>query len=60
MYQKSTQKKLEESNCNVLDEKIAFNILSPRRETLAFIMQFACSYHVEKRLPLEMSEMILN
>jgi hypothetical protein len=61
MYQKSTQKKTEKSGCNVMDEgKIVLNILNPQKKTLAFIMQFACSYYVEERLPFEISEMILN
>jgi hypothetical protein len=60
MDQRSTQKKSEKLNCSLLDEEIVFNILNPQKETLAFIMQFASSYHVEKRLPLELSEMILN
>jgi hypothetical protein len=60
MHQKSTQKKSEKMDCNLWDEKIVFNILSPQKKTLAFIMQFACAYHVENSLPLELSEMILN
>ncbi|MDR0682899.1 MAG: hypothetical protein LBG15_13785 [Dysgonamonadaceae bacterium] len=60
MYHKSTQKNSEEWDCSLGDEKIVFNILNPQKKTLTFIMQFACAYHVENRLPLEMSEMILN
>ncbi|MDR1683289.1 MAG: hypothetical protein LBS25_07895 [Candidatus Symbiothrix sp.] len=34
--------------------------LTPRKETLAFLLQFACSYHVEERLPVGLSGFILN
>ncbi len=34
--------------------------IAPRKQTLAFIMQFAKSYHVEKNLPLNLSGIILN
>jgi hypothetical protein len=59
MYQRFTQEKHKEY-CSVLDEEIPFHSLNPRKETLAFIMQFAYAYHVEKELPVRMSEMILN
>jgi hypothetical protein len=59
MYQKITQEK-RKNYCNVSDEEISFHSLNPRKEILAFIMQFAYAYHVEKELPVRMSEMILN
>ncbi|GHT01156.1 hypothetical protein FACS189421_13720 [Bacteroidia bacterium] len=59
MYLKFTQEKHEE-HCNVLDEEISFHSMNPRKATLAFILQFAYAYHVEKELPVRMSEMILN
>jgi hypothetical protein len=34
--------------------------LNPKKETLALIMQFACVYHVEKKMPVRLSELILN
>jgi hypothetical protein len=34
--------------------------LMPRKQTLAFIKQFACSYHVENSLPFSLSGMGLN
>jgi hypothetical protein len=60
MNQKSTQKKSKSLKCNVLEGEMAFNVLNPRKETLALVMQFACSCYVEKKLPLEISTMILN
>jgi hypothetical protein len=58
MYVKATQ--TESSDCYKLLEKKSIDRLNPRKETLALIMQFACVYHVEKRLPDSLSEMILN
>ena len=34
--------------------------LTPRNETVAFLLQFACVYHVEKNLPAGLSGFILN
>jgi hypothetical protein len=34
--------------------------LGPRKETVTLIMQFAHAYHVEKKLPARLSEIILN
>jgi hypothetical protein len=59
MYQKTTQETPDEC-CNVMNEKKSSRFLNPRQETLAFIMQFACAYHVEKKLPLRMAGMLLN
>jgi len=33
---------------------------SPCKWTLSFLIQFASVYHVEKELPLDLGEMILN
>ncbi len=35
-------------------------VQTPSNQTLTFIMQFAKSYHVEKKLPLELSGLSLN
>jgi hypothetical protein len=59
MYQKSTQAEPDEY-CNVMNEDLSFCFLGPRKETLAFIRQFAAVYHVENELPLKMAEMVLN
>lgn len=59
MYQKSTQEKVNDSY-KVLKEKDVKEILVPTEDTLAYIMQFASVYHVEKKLPDSLSGMILN
>jgi hypothetical protein len=59
MYQKTTRETHDEY-CNVMNEIRSSRSLNPRQETLALIMQFACAYHVEKKLPLRISEMMLN
>jgi hypothetical protein len=51
-----------------LNEKKIFPIMNsknaqalmPSRQTLSFIKQFACSYHVEKGLPFTLSGMVMN
>ena len=32
----------------------------PKAQTLNFIKQFACAYHVEKKLPMPLASIILN
>ena len=32
----------------------------PRKQTIAMVMQFARSYHVERRLPMSLSGYVLN
>jgi hypothetical protein len=59
MYQKFTSDNSLEC-CNVMEKETTFRYLNPRKETLALIMQFACAYHVEKKLPARLSEIILN
>jgi hypothetical protein len=59
MYQKITQEKTDEC-CNMAKEEKSSCFLNPRKETLAFIMQFAYTYHVERDLPFRMSGMMLN
>ena len=59
MYQKSTQAHSDEY-CNVMERDLSFRQLNPRKETIALIMQFACAYHVEKKLPTYLSGIILN
>jgi hypothetical protein len=58
MYQKFTQ----ETNdyCHVVNNEKKSNLLTPAKETLSFLMQFARAYHVEKNLPLGISGMVLN
>jgi hypothetical protein len=43
-----------------MEKEVVSHYLKPRKETLAVIMQFACAYYVEKKLPARLSEMILN
>jgi hypothetical protein len=59
MYQKITQ---EESTdyCKIVRKERNSGSLNPGTTTLALIMQFACSYHVEKSLPASLSGMVLN
>lgn len=59
MYQKSTQRKA--NGCyNVLKDEKSGGLLNPGKDTLAYIMQFASAYHVEKELPSSLSGMVLN
>ncbi|GHV57511.1 hypothetical protein FACS1894182_06540 [Bacteroidia bacterium] len=59
MYLKFTQNDSGEY-CNVMENETLFRSLNPQKETLALIMQFARVYHVEKKLPGRLSELILN
>ena len=59
MYQKFTQEHSDEY-CYMMEKDFPSVHLSPRKETLALIMQFACAYHVEKKLPALLSGIILN
>ena len=59
MYQNSTQKHQDEY-CRVMEKDISYRHLNPRKETLALIMQFARVYHVEQKLPVRFSGIILN
>jgi hypothetical protein len=59
MYQKFTQEKSDDY-CKIVKKEKSSESLNPGKATLAFIMQFACSYHVEKKLPAPLSGMILN
>ena len=59
MYQKSTQNEPTDC-CNVVKKETVSGLLNPKKETLALIMQFACAYHVEKRLPGALSGMLIN
>jgi len=59
MYQKITPKKSDQY-CHVMEEYPTFRYLNPQKETLALIMQFACAYHVEAKLPAPLSGIILN
>jgi hypothetical protein len=62
MYQKITQKESSKKidYCKIVEKEKSLESLNPEKVTLAFIMQFACAYHVEKDLPLPLSGMILN
>ena len=59
MYQKFTQDDSDEY-CHVMETHMPVRQLNPRKETVALIMQFACAYHVEKKLPTRLSGIILN
>jgi hypothetical protein len=59
MYQKITQ--VESTDyCKIVKKEKKSGYLNPERVTLAFIRQFAHSYHVEKDLPAPLSGIILN
>ena len=59
MHRKTTQ---ETANnfANVLKDEKKKRLLNPSQGTLAFVMQFAYSYHVEKKLPSSLSGIMLN
>ena len=58
MPQKITPNQTE--NCySFMNEKKRSRI-SPSPRSLAFILQFAHSYHVEKKLPSSLAGMVLN
>jgi hypothetical protein len=59
MYQKFTHNGSEDC-CRVVEKDFHARLMDPRNETLALIMQFACAYHVEKKLPTGLSGLILN
>jgi hypothetical protein len=62
MYQKFTQKEssIKIDYCKIVKKGKNRASLNPEKATLAFIMQFAGAYYVEKNLPLPLSGMILN
>ncbi len=37
-----------------------YQMLAPSKQTVNLILQFANVYHVEKKIPAKLSEMILN
>jgi hypothetical protein len=59
MYHKFTQQDSDEY-CHVMEQNVPSRQLNPRKETIALIMQFACAYHVEKKLPAQLSGIMLN
>jgi hypothetical protein len=59
MFQKFTQENSDEY-CFVMGKKTITQQLNPRKETLILIRQFAGAYHVEKKLPAQLMEIILN
>ena len=60
MYYKFTQTELDDY-CHVMEKwNVRYRQVNPRKETLALIRQFACAYHVEKKLPARLSGIILN
>jgi hypothetical protein len=59
MYQKFTHDDSDDY-CHVMEKKTPKRHLNPRKETLSLIMQFACVYHVEKKMPARLSGLILN
>lgn len=46
--------------CSTLKSKKEQMGKGPGKQTLSLILQFAYSYHVEKKLPAAMSGMVLN
>jgi hypothetical protein len=59
MYQKTTQNELTDY-CKIFEKENVSGLVSPRKETLVLIMQFAAAYHVEKKLPDALSGIVLN
>jgi len=59
MYRKFTQK-VNDNDCRIAQKIKMSKPMSPRKETLSFLMQFSRSYHVEKELPESLSGMVLN
>ncbi|MDR1739098.1 MAG: hypothetical protein LBR66_09855 [Candidatus Symbiothrix sp.] len=61
MYKKFTQQSSNEQICAGIETPHfpSFS-LQPRKETVAFVMQYACAYYVEKQLPRGLSGMIIN
>ena len=59
MYQKFTQEH-SDVYCFAMEGKTSSQQLNPRKETLVLIRQFACAYHVEKKLPAQLLGIILN
>jgi len=59
MYQKFTQERTKEC-CSVMKEEKSLSFFAPRKETVGFVMQFAYTYHAEKKLPAHLSGMVLN
>ncbi|GHU68081.1 hypothetical protein FACS189413_04140 [Bacteroidia bacterium] len=57
MYKRFTQ----DDDCYpVMKEKTSLLNLNPHPATIAFLLQFACAFHVEKDLPAGMSGFMLN
>lgn len=56
MAQKVTQDQ-KETNAALMNRK---EKMFPRKDTLHFIKQFACSYHAEKKLPAILPGIVLN
>jgi hypothetical protein len=59
MHRKITQEKAN-SCSNVLGDERLKGLKNPGSDTLAFIVQFAHAYHVEKKLPSSLAGMVLN
>ena len=58
MYKKSTLN--ESSDYYHVVKKEKNQGLKPKKDTLAFLMQFARVYHAEKDIPSPLSGMVLN
>ncbi len=46
--------------CDAMKREKVHICKEPRKQTMAVVMQFARSYHVEKQLPASMSGYVLN
>ena len=58
MDQYCTPEDEDNYRCFITKEKRKLQV--PGKLTMNFIMQFACVYHVEKKLPLDLSGFVLN
>jgi hypothetical protein len=58
MFQKFTPNVSKENSSVVMNDNR--HILNPKKQTLSFIKQFACAYHVENNLPASLSTIVLN
>ncbi len=46
--------------CDAMKREKVYICKEPRKQTIAMVMQFARSYHVEKQLPASLSGYVLN
>ncbi len=59
MHQMSTPNNADDF-CRAMKKENVRKYYNPKKQTLSLILQFACSYHVEKKLPESLSGLVLN